>query len=87
MRSISSALGALLAIFCAVSCHAQPLEFTPDRLSHSDGSRATFAETDTPHGPGIELSFNLVEGGWANLSAPLRDPSDKRPITFLFNVT
>lgn len=66
---------------------AQPLQFTPAGLSHSDGTTASLAESKTPYGPGVEVTFNLVEGGWANLSAPLRDPTNQRPVTFLFIVT
>jgi hypothetical protein len=41
----------------------------------------------TPHGNGIDLSFELIEGGWANAAAPLPSSVEARPVTFLFRTT
>lgn len=85
--SASRATIALLFFVTVAPCAAQPLRFTSEGLTQFDGCQASFAEVDTPHGDGVELSFHLSEDGWANVSAPLRLANDRRPITLLFSVT
>ncbi|MFO0792092.1 MAG: hypothetical protein U0805_21730 [Pirellulales bacterium] len=72
----------LLSVFATTAC-GQALEFTADRVSHADTSAATFA----PAGETAVLNYDLKDGGWANISTPLRHPTDTRPITFLFKST
>jgi hypothetical protein len=75
----------LLAAFSP--CAAQSLQFSDQRLSAAEGSRATLVEIKTPDGNGVALTFQLAGGGWANASAPLRRAPKERPVTFLFRTT
>lgn len=61
----------------------QPISFHPDGVTHADGSSGTLAvEKDA-----VVLSFDLKDGGWANVIAPLKRVSEARPITFVFQAT
>ena len=82
---LQAALLVVVATHCN-PCAAQNLRFTSERLSQAEGCRATLAEVETAHGAGTELSFNLTDGGWVNLSTPIRLANVKRPVTLLFDV-
>lgn len=81
-----------MAIAAAIvgSVHAarsETVALTKIRASAADGSQASTTEVDTPWGRGVRLSYELADGGWANLSAPLagRAPVDA-PVTLAFAV-
>lgn len=81
MRTVIVAIGVLWAT--ASSSVAQPLSFTPDRVTHADTATASLeADKDA-----VVLSYNLPDGGWANVGAPLHRPNDARPITLLFQTS
>lgn len=81
MKAAAVAIGLLAVV--ALQVAGQPISFRPDGVTHADGSTGTLAVGKDA----VVLSYDLKEGGWANVAAPLRRPSDARPITFVFQTT
>lgn len=80
-------LAVSLVLLTAQTCFAQVIRFSNEGLSCADGCRASMDETETPHGIGTAISFELVQGGWLNASARVPIALDLRPVSFLFRVT
>lgn len=88
-RTTALALAAVAAFGTGEAALAAPsgLKFGAGGVGSSEGSRGSLRSVHTPWGDGVDLNYEIIEGGWVNVATPLRGAaSPAEPVTFVFHV-